>query len=74
MAQCRTCKAEIIWGLTANGKRVPVNPPEKRFVMGAQGLEVQDTWLNHFATCPQADQHRKKEEPLPGSTEDYRGD
>ena len=69
MAQCRTCKAEIGWGLTVNGKRVPLDPPENRFVEDENGrLEIRQTWLNHFATCPQADQHRK---PLPGSTEDY---
>ena len=74
MAKCSTCGAEIVWGLTANMKRVPMNPPEKRFVrqgpVGATDtcVGVEDTWLSHFATCPQADQHRK---PLPGSTEDY---
>jgi len=73
MAKCKTCGAEIVWGITAAGKKVPMDPPEKRFVEGSVGrVEVQDTWLSHFATCPQADLHRK-DEPLPGSTEDYLG-
>ena len=75
MAQCRTCKAEIVWMVTSAGKRVPLDPPEKRFVVNNTSVhrgqvEMQDTWLSHFATCPQADEHRK---PLRGSTEDYLG-
>lgn len=84
MSQCRTCQREIIWAVTANGKRVPLDPPEKRYVDNRTGHEIATdaplsvvmdlTWLSHFATCPQADEHRKTSEPLPGSTEDYRGD
>jgi hypothetical protein len=41
--ECRSCRAEIFWILTAAGKRMPVNPDG----------------VSHFATCPNADQHRK---------------
>jgi hypothetical protein len=74
MARCRTCQQEIVWGRTESGKRVPLDPPEKRFVMkhtpDAEQLYVRmiPTYISHFATCPQADEHRK---PIPGSTEDY---
>ncbi len=69
MARCKTCQAEIVWMLTSAGKRVPLDPPEKRYVENLTSthrgqVEVQDTWLSHFATCPQADQHRKKRESL----------
>ncbi len=66
MAKCKTCHAEIVWGMTAKGKRVPLDPPEKRYVKVVDDLEdnpvviMDDTWLSHFATCPQADQHRKE--------------
>ena len=80
MAKCRTCQQEIVWGRTESGKRVPLDPPEKRFIRmdmleGLAGVGraedefcMVETHVSHFATCPQADQHRK---PLPGSTEDY---
>jgi hypothetical protein len=74
MAQCRTCSAVIVWGITENGKRVPLDPLEKRYIFPGDGdlVVMVDTHLSHFATCPQADQHRK-EKPLRGSTEDYLG-
>lgn len=67
MTNCKTCGAEIVWGVTINDKRVPLDPPEKRFVhigdtLGAPLVQVQDTWLSHFATCPQADEHRKHDD------------
>lgn len=40
---CRSCGADIHWIETASGKRMPVNPDG----------------TSHFATCPNADQHRK---------------
>jgi hypothetical protein len=72
MAQCKTCLQQIVWGVTANGKRVPLDPAEKRYVLlhmleGPAGVArsddeygMVDTHLSHFATCPQADQHRKE--------------
>lgn len=42
--RCRSCRAEVIWILTVHGKRMPVDP---------------DTRESHFATCPNADEHRK---------------
>ena len=59
MTHCKTCGAEIVWGLTKNGRKVPMDPPEKRYVMKANAIvEIEETWLSHFATCPQADLHR----------------
>jgi len=91
VSQCRTCHQEIVWGITKGGKRVPLDPPSKRYVMTADygeddlHVEMATTFLSHFATCPQADEHRKgpetrplqqtetpvREEGIPGSTEDY---
>ncbi len=34
MSTCRGCGAEILWGLTAKGARIPLDPkPEKRVVL-----------------------------------------
>lgn len=40
---CRTCGAQVAWCRTPAGKPAPVNPDG----------------VSHFATCPQADQHRR---------------
>ncbi len=40
---CRSCGAGIYWIVTAKGKRMPVDPDG----------------TSHFATCPNADQHRR---------------
>jgi hypothetical protein len=69
--RCASCGAAIIWALTTSGKRMPVDAiattgaftlhprdaglaPEARF-----SAEVKDGHTSHFATCPQAAQHRK---------------
>lgn len=61
--KCASCDADIIWSITMSGKAVPLDAkPEKRLVY--QDLErtrvaVEDTYTSHFATCPNAGQHRK---------------
>ncbi|MCK4969039.1 MAG: hypothetical protein KAS77_00875 [Thermoplasmata archaeon] len=80
MPKCKTCQQEIVWGMTENNKRVPLDPAETRYIShDGPGddrhlyVKMVPTHLSHFATCPQADQHRRTTPPLPGSTEDYRG-
>lgn len=54
--RCRSCHARIIWFKTDAGKNMPVD---------ADTVEADDDELDlerhvsHFATCPQADQHRR---------------
>lgn len=67
MSNCRSCHAEIIWAKTESGKAMPLDAkPEKRFILfpGPDGNEDEavavDTYVSHFATCPNANQHRKK--------------
>ena len=40
---CRSCDAKVFWIKTARGKNMPVDPDGH----------------SHFATCPNAEQHRK---------------
>ena len=56
MSSCRSCRASIIWMKTVNGKNMPVNWTEE-----AQGDKVFDhkKHVSHYATCPNAAQHRK---------------
>jgi len=72
MSRCKTCGQSIQWAVTEAGKKVPLDhPPENRFVKTNRHLPDQElhvrmteTYISHFATCPQADQHRK--DPLRG--------
>jgi hypothetical protein len=57
MAICKSCNAEIAWVKSAGGKMMPVDKnrvtvitPEGNLITGG---------LSHFATCPNAAQHRK---------------
>ena len=64
MSKCKSCGAEIVWAKTANGRAVPMDPPEKRYVLkqkfNGDHVEIEETWLSHFATCPDSALHRKK--------------
>jgi len=44
VGQCRSCGATVMWCLTSNGKKAPIDRDGK----------------SHFATCPQADSWRKR--------------
>lgn len=66
-AKCSSCGADILWIKTMTGKAMPLNAkPEKRVVLltndvtGLQRGDVRDTYVSHFASCPQADAFRKK--------------
>lgn len=48
--ECRSCGEPVIWCLTGKGKRMPVDEPED------DGRPT----FSHFATCPQAEDWRKK--------------
>lgn len=74
-ATCRSCGAAIVWCKTANGKTMPVDaePADSGNVRVADGiatvlgaLEVhaaraagEALRLSHFASCPQAAEHRR---------------
>jgi len=69
MAQCRSCQADIRWVKQKSGKMMPVNPKaeyvgEKRYESGT----------SHFATCPNAADHRQEtRETLQEGMEGSRG-
>lgn len=73
---CRGCGAPIIWAVTPNGKRIPINPephptgnieldtthrPTRATVHSQGPLGVDTLYLAHFATCPNADRFRKRQ-------------
>ena len=68
-SKCRGCGAEIRWIKTEANKAMPVDANPRNFYVeridSADGISRQ-TWKmmsgyeSHFATCPKADQFRKK--------------
>jgi len=68
MSQCKSCGAEIIWCQTPAGKLMPLDSrPETRWVFGeaaghgdgTRTARSAQTYMSHFATCPDAAQHRR---------------
>ena len=55
---CKTCQAPIIWLTTAQGKTMPVDA--NSVTPGERVFDVQAGHISHFATCPQADDHRRE--------------
>ncbi len=74
--KCRSCEAPILWAVTVKGRRIPLDaqpahdgnirledqgrfqPPIAIIVTGR--IENQTLYKSHFATCPNAANHRKK--------------
>ena len=71
VSRCRSCEAEIIWALTVNGRRIPLDaePAERptglfKLIPGeleplAVSAAADLVYISHFATCPNDDEHRK---------------
>lgn len=69
---CGSCGAKIVWGKTKAGKSMPIDMftlPESDKVMLIDRWNRGDNTplifnaekhISHFATCPNAKQHRKK--------------
>jgi len=56
MSNCKSCKTKIIWMKTVWGKNIPVDWKEE---IQGQDFFNDRTMVSHFATCPNADKHRK---------------
>lgn len=70
-ARCSSCKAPIEWAWTDQGKRIPLDVGEvsggnlqpfetygAKIIVRVVG-PLQGTRRSHFATCPDATEHRK---------------
>jgi len=74
VSTCRSCQAPVIWAVTARGKRIPMDAGPREdggFVLRGQRADDpplalakgesrgrEPRYVSHFATCPQADEHR----------------
>lgn len=69
MPACRSCGAPILWARTVQGKAIPLDAQRsERGNIELRGgtahyvtpdINAELRYISHFATCPQADQHRK---------------
>ena len=67
MSRCKSCQAPITWAVTEGGKKIPLDAAskERRACVigeepdGSPGVAIRDTYLSHFATCPDAAKHRR---------------
>jgi hypothetical protein len=72
MSACRSCGAPIRWVITVNDKRMPVDDepvPDGNVLLDGDRATVIDPgqlllddpprFVSHFATCPNADHHRR---------------
>lgn len=59
--QCSSCQADIVWLMTEKGKRMPVNAATVK--AGDYLFEPDGAHISHFATCPNAQAHRRQRNP-----------
>lgn len=60
MSSCRGCGKAIEWGVTEEGKRIPLDPtPPVYSILSTQPGDLKvarnhEAMVSHFATCPDA--------------------
>lgn len=57
-AECRSCKAAIVWLKTDRGKNMPVDADTVQDD-GATVFDPDQGMVSHFATCASAAEHRR---------------
>lgn len=76
LRKCEGCKKEIVWAVTADGKRVPLDPEPHVYMIEGQGeagyrarrvngnaeKAVGQAMVSHFATCSHAHLFRRQEQ------------
>lgn len=66
-ATCRSCGEPIVWLVTRNGKKMPVDLPDQDDPRRDDILEATQFdpsyMTSHFQTCPEAPAHRKAGAP-----------
>ena len=66
MTRCRSCDAPIAWATTPSGRKMPLSAaPAGNVTLRSDGVAVvvaagEGSYVSHFATCPQAAQHRRR--------------
>ena len=67
MSTCKSCGIPIIWAISPNGKKIPLDARAPTFILD-RNREVTDglpqarrhrAYVSHFSTCPDATKHSK---------------
>lgn len=72
MSKCRSCGAPVRWVVTVNGRRMPIDPHPSddgnmvlrsgvAYVVKPDEAPDEARWISHFATCPNAKRHRRRQ-------------
>jgi hypothetical protein len=81
VSSCRSCNAPVLWVATATGKQMPIDAipvPDGNIILDTDRIAhvLPDAaqpppdvlrYVSHFATCPNATQHRRREGRPAGS-------
>jgi hypothetical protein len=69
MSVCWSCGAPILWARTEHDESIPLDPAPKAggsirldagvAIVVPQAEREGELYLSHFATCPDADRHRR---------------
>lgn len=59
-SKCKGCDKIIVWGVTPDGKKIPLDPRADCYAvtkqrLTAEAVRMRGMMVNHFATCPKAD-------------------
>lgn len=57
--KCQGCGKWIVWFVTSNGKRMPVDEETTEPTDAQHQLDLK-RHVSHFATCPKAAEYRRK--------------
>lgn len=71
---CKGCGKEIVWGITSEGKRIPLDPKPPVYRLETkpdaekttEAERMANTYVSHFATCPQANRFSASKKPNDG--------
>ena len=69
-SHCNGCGARIVWGVTENGKRIPLDPRPAVYILTDHVMNtplrntepiarIGDAMVSHFITCPHASDFSK---------------
>jgi hypothetical protein len=57
------CGKMIVWATGPKGNKIPLDPAPPTYVVDPEGHAVRSVaMVNHFATCPLANEFKKKPE------------
>lgn len=66
-SKCKGCGATIVWGETADGKKIPLDPSAPVYeidpVHPTKCERTKTAMVSHFKTCPKADQFSGSRRP-----------